>query len=165
MKKILNKLNFLVGIILIIPFLFIGKIAENITRVLLGILQNIFAAFDFLGVSGGYIGMLYEKLVMEGFATFVYSFVMICGPIFLNKRFFPNFKINWIPAIVLTFIYFSYYGLIILIMFFKSIGKMDWIDTIPYLVMSIGFFGGYISGIISSAMYAEVKHPLIEKFK
>jgi hypothetical protein len=31
--------------------------------------------------------------------------------------------------------------------------------------MSIGFFGGYLSAIISSAMYAEVKHPLIEKFK
>ena len=50
-------------------------------------------------------------------------------------------------------------------MFFKSIGKMDWIDTISYLVMSIGFFGGYLSAIIYSAMYAEIKHPLIDKFR
>ena len=42
---------------------------------------------------------------------------------------------------------------------------MDWIDTFSYLVMSIGFFGGYLSAISYSAMYAEVKHPLIDKLR
>ena len=165
MKKYLNKINFLVGIILIIPFAFIGKLAENITRLLLGILQNLFAAFDWIGFSDGYLGMFYEKLVMEGFAAFSFCIIMICGPIFLNKKFFPKFKINWIPAIILTFVYFSFFGLIVLVGFFMSIGKMDWIDTISLLVQSIGFFAGYISAIFSSIMYGEVKHPFIEKFK
>jgi hypothetical protein len=165
MKKIFNKINFLVGIILVVPFWLIGKMAENLARLLLGILQKFFYAIDWLGVSGGYAAMFYEKLIMEAVGSFSFCFVMICGPIFLNKKFFPNFKINWVPAIILTFIYFSYYGLLILIMFFKAIGKMDWIDTISFLVMSIGFFGGYIGAIITAATYSNIKHPLIEKFK
>ena len=165
MKKTLNKLNFLVGIIMIVPFAFIGKLAENIARALLAVIQNLAYALDFMGVMGGYVAMFYEKLFMEGVGTFAFCAVMLCGPIFLNKKFFPKFKINWIPAIILTFIYFSFFGLMVIIMFFKSIGKMDWIDTISYLVMSIGFFGGYLSAIVYSAIYAEIKHPLIDKFK
>ena len=88
MKKTLNKLNFLVGIIMILPFAFIGKLAENIARALLAIIQNLAYALDFMGVMGGYVAMFYEKLFMEGIGTFVFCAVMICGPIFLNKKFF-----------------------------------------------------------------------------
>ena len=61
MKKTLNKLNFLVGIIMILPFAFIGKLAENIARALLAIIQNLAYALDFMGVMGGYVAMFYEK--------------------------------------------------------------------------------------------------------
>ena len=62
-------------------------------------------------------------------------------------------------------IYFIFFGLTIIVLFFKGFGKLDWIDTISYLVMTIGYFGGFIAGIITSLTYGEVEHPLIEKFK
>ena len=65
MTKFLKKLNFIPGILLIIIFIVPARIAENITRALFGLINNIFIYFDWLGVSGGYIGMFYEKLVIE----------------------------------------------------------------------------------------------------
>jgi hypothetical protein len=165
MKTFLSKLNFIIGILLVIPFLFIGKILEDLARVLFGIVQDIAFAFDFMGVMGGYVAMFWEKLFTEGIGTFVFCAVSLCGPIFLNKKFFPKFKINWIPAIALVSIYFIFFGLTIIVLFFKGFGKLDWIDTISYLVMTIGYFGGFIAGIITSLTYGEVEHPLIEKFK
>ena len=165
MKAALSKLNFIVGIILIIPFSFIGKIAENLARLLFGFVQDIAFAFDYMRVMGGYVQMFYEKLLTEAVGTFVFCAVTLCGPIFLNKKFFPKFKINWLPSIILVFIYFAFFGLAIIILFFKGLGKLDWIDTISYLVMSIGYFGGFIGAIITSAIYAEIKHPIMEKFK
>ena len=165
MKADLSKLNFIVGIILIIPFAFIGSIVEDLARLLFGIIQNIAFALDFMGVMGGWAAMFWEKLITEAVGSFVFCAVTLCGPIFLNKKFFPKFKINWIPAIILAFIYFAFFGLAIIFMFFKGFGKFDWIDTISYLVMSVGYFGGFIGAIITSAIYAEIKHPIIEKFK
>ena len=75
MNKFFKKLNWLPGILLIIPFAFVGKLAENISRALLGLLQNISYYFDFMGVTGGYIGMFWEKLIMEGVGTFVFCAV------------------------------------------------------------------------------------------
>ena len=71
MTKFFKKLNFLPGIILIIIFIIPARIAEDISRILTKLIQNIFAYFDYLGVSDGYIGMFYEKLVVEGIATLV----------------------------------------------------------------------------------------------
>ena len=73
MNKFFKKLNWLPGILLIIPFAFVGKLAENISRALLGLLQNISYYFDFMGVTGGYIGMFWEKLIMEGVYFFLSS--------------------------------------------------------------------------------------------
>ena len=106
-KEDLSKLNFIVGIILIIPFAFIGSIVEDLARLLFGIIQNIAFALDFMGVMGGWAAMFWEKLITEAVGSFVFCAVTLCGPIFLNKKFFPKFKINWIPAIILAFIYFD----------------------------------------------------------
>tara|TARA_B100000787_G_C16091403_1_gene249091 strand:+ start:270 stop:767 length:498 start_codon:yes stop_codon:yes gene_type:complete len=164
MKTVLSKLNFIVGVLLVIPFFLIGKILENIARALFAVIQNIIYAFDFMGYMGGYFDMFWEKFLTEGIGTFVYCAASLCGPIFINKKIFPKFKINWIPSISLIFIFFTYHGLNLIFMFFKIFGKLDWIDTISFLVMSIGYFIGYLMAIILSLTYAEVKHPLIKKF-
>ena len=163
MIKYLNKLNFLVGILLVIIFSFVGKFIENISRALLKLVQNIFAYIDYLGTSSGYIAMFYEKLIMEGVGTFIFCAVTICCPIFLNKKIFPKFKINWFPSIVFVFLYFSIFGIFIIWLFIKGLGRLDWIDTLSYLVMAIGYFGGYISAIVFSIDYSNTKHPLIDK--
>ena len=165
MNKFFKKLNWLPGILLIIPFAFVGKLAENISRALLGLLQNISYYFDFMGVTGGYIGMFWEKLIMEGVGTFVFCAVTLCGPIYLNKKFFPKFNINWLPAIIFGFLYFAFFGLIIIVMFFKGFGKADWIDNLSFFVMSVGYVGGFLAAMVTSALYAEIKHPLIDKLK
>ena len=118
-----------------------------------------------MGVTGGYIGMFWEKLIMEGVGTFVFCAVTLCGPIYLNKKFFPKFNINWLPAIIFGFLYFAFFGLIIIVMFFKGFGKADWIDNLSFFVMSVGYFGGFLAAMVTSALYAEIKHPLIEKLK
>jgi hypothetical protein len=164
MIKFLNKLNFLIGLLLVVIFSFIGKFVENISRILLKFLQNIFAYFDYLGTSSGYIAMFYEKLVMEGVGTFIFCVVTICGPIFLNRKFFPNFRINWLPSIIFVTLYFAFFGILIVWLFLKGFGKLDWIDTISYLVMSIGYFGGFISAIAFAIDYSDTKHPLLERF-
>lgn len=66
MTEFLKKLNFLPGIILILIFVIPARIAENISRILMKLMHNVFAFFDWMGVSGGYIGMFYEKLIVEG---------------------------------------------------------------------------------------------------
>ena len=92
--KFFKKLNWLPGILLIIPFAFVGKLAENIARALLGLMQDISYYFDFMGVMGGYVAMFWEKLFMEGIGTFVFCAVSLCGPMFLNKKF--EYKILYV---------------------------------------------------------------------
>ena len=76
---LLSKLNFIVGIILIIPFAFIGSIAEDLARLLFGIIQNIAFALDFMGVMGGWAAMFWEKLITEAVGSFVFCAVTLCG--------------------------------------------------------------------------------------
>ena len=63
MKTVLSKLNFIVGVLLVIPFFLIGKILENIARALFAVIQNIIYAFDFMGYMGGYFDMFWEKFL------------------------------------------------------------------------------------------------------
>ena len=53
MNKILNKFNFIIGIIAVFIALWPAKILEDIARFILGILQNIFYYIGGPGVSGG----------------------------------------------------------------------------------------------------------------
>ena len=55
-------------------------------------INNIAAYFDFMGVSGGYVGMFYEKLIVEGLGAAVYCGGMLLFPMYLNKNFFKNGK-------------------------------------------------------------------------
>ena len=163
MTNFLKQLNFIPGIILIIIFIIPARILENIARALFKVLNNIFIYFDWLGVSGGYIGMFYEKLVIEGVGAATYCAGMLLFPMFLNKKFFRKFEINWLPGIVLVFLFFTTFALIYLYSFiFKGLGKMDWIDSLSILVMFIGYTFGYLMIIFSSLKYSESKNKFVK---
>ena len=164
MTEFLKKLNFLPGIILILIFIIPASIAENISRTLMKLINNIFAFFDWMGVSGGYIGMFYEKLIVEGVGVAVYCAGMLLFPMYLNKRFFNKLEINWLPGIILVFLFFASTALFVLyIFFFKALGKMDWIDTLSYLVTFIGYSFGFLAVIYSSLKYSDTKNKYVKK--
>lgn len=169
MTKFLKKLNFFPGILLIIIFVIPARIAENIVRALLELLNNIFFYFDWLGISGGYLTMFYEKLIIEGAGAATYCAGMLLFPMFLNERFFKKFQINWLPGIIFVFIFFTMFALYYLYSFiFLGIGKMDWIDSISILVMFIGYTAGYLMIIYTSLKYSKTKNKyakiIIDKF-
>ena len=164
MTKFFKKLNFLPGIILIIIFIIPARIAEDIARILTRLIQNIFAYFDYLGVFDGYVGMFYEKFVVEGVAAMVYCGGMLLFPMYLNKRFFKKFEINWLPGIILVFLFFGSFALYFLYMFlFVALGNMDWIDTISYLVTFISYSLGFLVVINISLKYSETKNKFVKK--
>lgn len=163
MIKFLNKLNFLLGIILVLVFLFPGSIAKNISQRFMRLLNNIFAYIDWTGFSGGYLGMFYESLIVEGIGSAVYCSVIILLPMFLNKRYFKNVNINWLPAIFIVFLFFTLPTLIVIYMFFsKVLGTADWIDTITYVVAVLGHSFGYISIIIVALFYSETQNKYVK---
>lgn len=163
MTNILKKLNFIPGIILIIIFIIPARIVEDIARAIFKLLNNIFFYFDWLGVTGGYIGMFYEKLVVEGVGAATYCAGMLLFPMYLNKKFFKKFEINWLPGIILVFLFFTIFALSFIYTFiFKGIGKMDWIDSLSILVMFIGYTFGYLIVIFSSLKYSESKNKFVK---
>ena len=164
MTEFLKKLNFLPGIILILIFVIPARIAENISRILMKLMHNVFAFFDWMGVSGGYIGMFYEKLIVEGVGVAVYCAGMLLFPMYLNKRFFNKLEINWLPGIILVFLFFGSFALYFLYMFlFVALGNMDWIDTISYLVTFISYSLGFLVIINISLKYSETKNKFVKK--
>ncbi len=164
MNNFTKKLNFLPGIILIIIFITPALVAKNIAKWLLHLINNFFAYFDYYGVSGGYLGMFYEKLVVEGGVAATYCAGMILLPMYLNKRFFKKFYINWLPGIILVFLFFTITALYVVYIFlFKVIGNADWIDTLSYIVGFIGYTAGYLSIIFTSLTYSETTNKFIRK--
>jgi hypothetical protein len=164
MANYLKKFNFLYGIILIIICIIPARIAQDISQALLRLINNIAAYFDFMGVSGGYVGMFYEKLIVEGLGAAVYCGGMLLFPMYLNKNFFKKFEINWLPGIICVFLFFSIPALYIIYIFlFKALGKMDWIDTLSYIVGSIGYTLGFLSIIFTALLYSETKNKFINK--
>lgn len=94
----------------------------------------------------------------------VYCAGMLLFPMYLNKRFFNKLEINWLPGIILVFLFFASTALFVLyIFFFKALGKMDWIDTLSYLVTFIGYSFGFLAVIYSSLKYIDTKNKYIKK--
>ena len=165
MNKILNKFNFIIGIIAVFIALWPAKILEDIARFLLGILQNIFYYIGGPGVSGGYLDLFYESLVMEFVGTAVYCGSAIFLPIFLFEKLFKKIKINWVPAIALLFLMFLFFGYKIISLSWTSPEDLDFVDTIQFIVMVIGYFAGFISPLVMALKHVGFDHPLMEKFR
>ena len=164
MVKYLKKLNFLCGIILIIIFIIPARFAQDVAEWLLRIVNNIAAYFDFMGVSGGYVGMLWEKFIVDGFGAAVYCGGMLLFPMYLNKNFFKKFEIDWLPGIICVFLFFLIPSLnIVYIFLFKALGKMDWIDTLSYFFSFLGYTFGFLAIILAALHYSETRNKFINK--
>lgn len=164
MNNILKKFNFLPGIVLIIIFIFPAVIAQNLAKAILRLMNNLISYFDWIGVSGGYIGKFYELLVVESLGSAVYCGGMLLFPMYLNKRFFKNFEINWLPGIILVFLVFGSFSLFALyLFFFEALGTIDWIDTISYIVGYIAYTAGFLFVIFYALHYSETKNKYVKK--
>lgn len=164
MINISKKINFLAGIILIVIFITPALFAQRIAQAILRLMNNLFSYFDWMGVSGGYAGKFYELLIVEGLGSAVYCGGMLLFPMYLNKRFFKKFEINWLPGIILVFLIFSSFSLITLyLLFFKALGKIDWIDTVSYIVSYIAYTAGFLVVIFYSLQYSETKNKYVKK--
>lgn len=170
MINIFKKINFLPGIILIIIFITPALIAQRVAQGILRLINNLFSYFDYMGISGGYAGKFYELLIVEGLGSAVYCGGMLLFPMYLNKRFFKKFEINWLPGIILVFLFFGLASLYALyLLFFKALGKVDWIDTVSYIVSYIAYTAGFLVVIFYSLQYSETNNKyvkkIIDKFK
>lgn len=170
MINILKKFNFLVGIVLILIFITPALIAQSFAKAILKLMNNLISYFDWMGISGGYIGKFYELLVVEGLGSAVYCGGMLLFPMYLNKKFFKNFEINWLPGIVLVFLFFGSFSLLTLyLFFFEALGEIDWIDTISYIVGYIAYTAGFLFVIYYALHYSETKNKyvknLLDKFR
>ena len=164
MINIFKKINFLPGIILIIIFITPALFAQRIAQAILRLMNNLFSYFDYMGISGGYAGKFYELFVVEGLGSAVYCGGMLLFPMYLNKRFFRKFEINWLPGIILVFLTFASFSLLgIYLFFFKALGKIDWIDTISYIVSYIAYTGGFLIITFYSLQYSETKNKYVKK--
>jgi len=162
--NLLKKINFLPGLILIIIFITPALFAQRIAQAFLRLMNNLFSYFDYMGVSGGYLGKFYELLIVEGFGSAVYCGGMLLFPMYLNKRFFKSFEINWLPGIILVFLFFGLASLYALyLLFFKALGKMDWIDSVSYIVGYIAYTAGFLYVIFYSLQYSETKNKCVKK--
>ena len=170
MINIFKKINFLPGIILIIIFITPALIAQRVAQGILRLINNLFSYFDYMGISGGYAGKFYELLIVEGLGSAVYCGGMLLFPMYLNKRFFKKFEINWLPGIILVFLFFGLASLYALyLLFFKALGNIDWIDTASYIVGYIAYTAGFLVVIFYSLQYSETNNKyvkkIIDKFK
>ena len=164
MINILKRINFLPGIILIIIFITPALFAQRIAQFILRLMNNFFSYFDYMGISGGYLGKFYELLIVEGFGSAVYCGGMLLFPMYLNKRFFKKFEINWLPGIILVFLFFGLASLYALyLFFFKALGNIDWIDTVTYIVGFIAYTAGFLAVIFYSLQYSETKNKYVKK--
>ena len=80
MKNLLNKLNFIIGILSVLLALILGKTLEEIVRVIFSIIQRIFAALPQGPVGRGFVDLIFESFMLELVSTATYCSVAIFLP-------------------------------------------------------------------------------------
>ena len=158
MIKTLNKLNFLLGIILVIISIIPAKILENITRTIMVFLQGLFALIP--GPAGrGFIDIIYESFILEVVSTGVYCSTAIFLPIIIFNKFFKKIKINWTPSIILLALFFSYFGYEMLKMTFSVISNPNagFTDIIRMIILVAGYCVGFITPLYYAYSYTKSK--------
>ena len=102
---------------------------------------------------------------MEFVGTAVYCGSAIFLTIFLFEKLFKKIKINWVPAIALLFLMFLFFGYKVISLSWTSPADLDFVDTIQFIVMVIGYFAGFISPLVMALKHVGSDHPLMEKFR
>ena len=158
MTKIINKLNFILGIIFVIISIIPGKFLEHIARIVMTLVQTFFAYIP-SPAGRGFIDIIWESFVLEAFSTGVYCSTAIFLPIIIFDKFFKKTKINWTPSIIFLLLFFSYFGYEMLKILFLAISdpNVGFTDILRVIILIIGYCVGFMTPLYYAYNYTKSK--------
>ena len=163
MKNIFNKLNFLLGIVIVTIFYFpgmlIGEFSIIFLKVILKIFYTIIAFIENMSpVRPPYIRgtfeVIFEAFTMTMIGRAVGVYIIIFIPILIFKK-FTKLNINWLPAIFLLIPTLLYFGGIRQIERYAEI-----YEGIYFVAISLGFILGTFCPLYYAYLYVRGKKIL-----
>ena len=112
MKKILNKLNFLIGIVSIVifylPGVLLGEFAIKATKEIGKIFNSIISIFPSIYLRG-FVDIIFEAFAFTAIGRGLGVAFIIFVPILIFRK-FTKLNINWIPSIVILIPLLLWFG-------------------------------------------------------
>ena len=147
MKKILNKLNFLIGIVSIVifylPGVLLGEFAIIATKVIGKIFNLIISIFPSIYLRG-FVDIIFEAFVFTAIGRGLGVAFIIFVPILIFRK-FTKLNINWIPSIVI---------LIPLLLWFGGIRQIQRYAELYEGIYFVSISAGFILGTFLPLYYA-----------
>jgi hypothetical protein len=147
MKKILNKLNFLIGIVSIVifylPGVLLGEFAIIATKVIGKIFNSIISIFPSIYLRG-FVDIIFEAFAFTAIGRGLGVAFIIFVPILIFRK-FTKLNINWIPSIVI---------LIPLLLWFGGIRQIQRYAELYEGVYLVSISAGFILGTFLPLYYA-----------
>ena len=147
MKKILNKLNFLIGIVSIVifylPGVLLGEFAIIATKVIGKIFNSIISIFPSIYLRG-FVDIIFEAFVFTAIGRGLGVAFIIFVPILIFRK-FTKLNINWIPSIVI---------LIPLLLWFGGIRQIQRYAELYEGIYFVSISAGFILGTFLPLYYA-----------
>lgn len=147
MKKILNKLNFLIGIVSIVifylPGVLLGEFAIIATKVIGKIFNSIISIFPSIYLRG-FVDIIFEAFAFTAIGRGLGVTFIIFVPILIFRK-FTKLNINWIPSIVI---------LIPLLLWFGGIRQIQRYAELYEGIYLVSISAGFILGTFLPLYYA-----------
>ena len=147
MKKILNKLNFLIGIVSIVifylPGVLLGEFAIKATKVIGKIFNSIISIFPSIYLRG-FVDIIFEAFAFIAIGRGLGVAFIIFVPILIFRK-FTKLNINWIPSIVI---------LIPLLLWFGGIRQIQRYAELYEGIYLVSISAGFILGTFLPLYYA-----------
>jgi len=147
MKKILNKLNFLIGIVSIVifylPGVLLGEFAIKATKVIGKIFNSIISIFPSIYLRG-FVDIIFEAFAFTAIGRGLGVAFIIFVPILIFRK-FTKLNINWIPSIVI---------LIPLLLWFGGIRQIQRYAELYEGIYLVSISAGFILGTFLPLYYA-----------
>ena len=147
MKKILNKLNFLIGIVSIVifylPGVLLGEFAIIATKVIGKIFNSIISIFPSIYLRG-FVDIIFEAFAFTAIGRGLGVAFIIFVPILIFRK-FTKLNINWIPSIVI---------LIPLLLWFGGIRQIQRYAELYEGIYLVSISAGFILGTFLPLYYA-----------
>jgi len=147
MKKILNKLNFLIGIVSIVifylPGVLLGEFAIIATKVIGKLFNSIISIFPSIYLRG-FVDIIFEAFAFTAIGRGLGVAFIIFVPILIFRK-FTKLNINWIPSIVI---------LIPLLLWFGGIRQIQRYAELYEGIYLVSISAGFILGTFLPLYYA-----------
>ena len=147
MKKILNKLNFLIGIVSIVifylPGVLLGEFAIKATKVIGKIFNSIISIFPSIYLRG-FVDIIFEAFAFTAIGRGLGVAFIIFVPILIFRK-FTKLNINWTPSIVI---------LIPLLLWFGGIRQIQRYAELYEGIYLVSISAGFILGTFLPLYYA-----------